>query len=361
MGGAKKYFEMGFVSNQDFNHEELSRYMRVLREESLAPPSRKHVEAKYKDLKQCASYAYNEEEVNAKIAENQEAGRLGNLAHLRHNIERQIAQQETLIARGGFPLEKPVKQPDGSTKIEVTTLEQAQEKLAQLKRTQAASQVQEKEKKELDDKRATRTFQIADINNRNAVYQHSVADVVGARKLQEERDLSTGAKVSADPFARLPTRPVNYWLVGSDVKKEEPKKEEPKEEPKAAAPGLAVDVDAATGAGAAPLVSPGFKELLETPRAADGADGGATSSPLAGFKGSTPRDGGAKGAAVPSGRRAAAHAEGVDGDIEIDIGESAAAPPPPKPQAKPAPASGGGASGGKRLSLGDYKRRTSGA
>ena len=80
-------------------------------------------------------------------------------------------------------------------------------------------------------------------------------------------------------------------------------KEEPKEEPKAAAPGLAVDVDAATGAGAAPLVSPGFKELLETPRAADGADGGATSSPLAGFKGSTPRDGGAKGAAVPSGRR----------------------------------------------------------
>ena len=141
-------------------------------------------------------------------------------------------------------------------------------------------------------------------------------------------------------FARLPTRPVNYWLVGSDVKKEGPKKEEPKEEEaKAAAPGLAVDVDAATGAGAAPLVSPGFKELLETPRAADGADGGATSSPLAGFKGSTPRDGGAKGAAVPSGRRAAAHAEGVDGDIEIDIG----------------------ASGGKRLSLGDYKRRTSGA
>ena len=338
MGGAKKYFEMGFVSNQDFNEEELSRYMRVLREESLAPPSRKHVDAKYKDLKQCASYAYNEEEVNAKIAENQEAGRLGNLAHLRHNIERQIAQQETLIARGGFPLEKPVKQPDGSTKIEVTTLEQAQEKLAQLKRTQAAQQVQEKEKKALDDKRATRTFQIADINNRNAVYQHSVADVVGARKLQEERDLSKGTTVSADPFARLPTRPVNYWLVGSDVKKEEPKKEEPKEEPKAAAP-LAVDVDAATGAGAAPLVSPGFKELLETPRAADGADGGATSSPLAGFKGSTPRDGGAKGAAVPSGRRAAAHAEGVDGDIEIDIG----------------------ASGGKRLSLGDYKRRTSGA
>ena len=276
--------------------------MRVLREESLAPPSRKHVEAKYKDLKQCASYAYNEEEVNAKIAENQEAGRLGNLAHLRHNIARQIAQQETLIARGGFPLEKPVKQPDGSTKIEVTTLEQAQEKLAQLKRTQTAQQTQEKEKKALDDKRATRTFQIADINNRNAVYQHSVADVVGARKLQEERDLSKGTTVSADPFARLPTRPVNYWLVGSDVKKEEPKKEEPKEEPKAAAP-LAVDVDAATGAGAAPLVSPGFKELLETPRAADGADGGATSSPLAGFKGSTPRDGGAKGAAVPSGRR----------------------------------------------------------
>ena len=285
MCGAKKYFERGVVSNQDFNPEELTRYVRVRREESLAPPSRKHVDAKYKDLKQCASYAYNEEEVNAKIAENQEAGRLGNLAHLRHNIERQIAQQETLIARGGFPLEKPVKQPDGSTKIEVTTLEQAQEKLAQLKRTQAASQVQEKEKKELDDKRATRTFQIADINNRNAVYQHSVADVVGARKLQEERDLSTGAKVSADPFARLPTRPVNYWLVGSDVKKEEPKKEEPKEEPKAAAPGLAVDVDAATGAGAAPLVSPGFKELLETPRAADGADGGATDGPRPPFKG----------------------------------------------------------------------------
>ena len=177
MGGAKKYFEMGFVSNQDFNKEELSRYMRVLREESLAPPSRKHVEAKYKDLKQYASYAYNEEEVNAKIAENQEAGRLGNLAHLRHNIERQIAQQETLIARGGFPLEKPVKQPDGSTKIEVTTLEQAQEKLAQLKRTQAAQQVQEKEKKALDDKRATRTFQIADINNRNAVYQLSLIHI----------------------------------------------------------------------------------------------------------------------------------------------------------------------------------------
>ena len=306
MGGAKKYFEMGFVSNQDFNKEELSRYMRVLREESLAPPSRKHVEAKFKDLKQYASYAYNEEEVNAKIAENQEAGRLGNLAHLRHNIERQIAQQETLIARGGFPLEKPVKQPDGSTKIEVTTLEQAQEKLAQLKRTQAAQQAQEKEKKALDDKRAARTFQIADINNRNAVYQHSVADVVGARKLQEERDLSKGTTVSADPFARLPTRPVNYWLVGSDVKKEEPKKEEPKEEPKAAA-ALAVDVDAATGRARAPLVSPGFKELLETPRAADGADGGATSSPLAGFKGSTPRDGRlqGRGGAVGAPRRRA--------------------------------------------------------
>ena len=354
MGGAKTYYEMGFVSNQDFNHEELTRYFRVLREESRAPPARKHLVAKYKDLKQCASYAYNEEEVNAKIAENQEAGRLGNLAHLRHNIERQIAQQETLIARGGFPLEKPVKQPDGSTKIEVTTLEQALEKLAQLKRTQTAQQAQRRRRRRstTSGRRArsrSRTSTTATRSTSTASLTSSVRgsfrrSATSRRGRRCRRPVRAAADAPRQLLARRLGRQGGAQEGGA----------EGGAEGGGAAGGRCGRGDGC-GRGAARLAE--VQGLLETPRACDGADGGATSSLLAGFEGSAARRG-AKGAAVPSG----------------------AAPPPPRawtatsrltsaraPPRAAAEAASEARAGERRrrerrqASLGDYKRRTSGA
>ena len=79
----------------------------------------------------------------------------------------------------------------------------------------------------------------------------------------EAVEISAGRVTASDPFKRLPIRPVIYWNVG----KLEEEAAAPAAAKPAAAPasaGLDVNVEAAVATGSS-IVSPGFKELVQTP------------------------------------------------------------------------------------------------
>ena len=63
------------------------------------------------------------------------------------------------------------------------------------------------------------SFRINDINIRNREFQKKIEDDVGERKLKQEIESSAGRVKTADPFTRLPVRPVIYWDV--NIKKRE--------------------------------------------------------------------------------------------------------------------------------------------
>ena len=163
--------------------------------------------------------------------------------------------------------------------------------------------------------------------------------------------MSAGTMKATDPFARLPMRPISYYSTGKPT---EPKALEPPRvlEEVVAAP-LAVDVGSATyrSLGDDGLPSPGFSELVATPR----------ETPRGTAAGWATEDGdGGKGATL-TGARASAH----DVDFDIDIAAPAEAAPRPRPVApRPSPAaavSAAPASSGAQpratLSVSDYKRR----
>ena len=210
--------------------------------------------------------------------------------------------------------------------------------------------------KQIDHKSHASTFKIADINQRNGEFQRRMEDVNGSRALANEKLMSAGAIKATDPFARLPIRPVSYWTVGKDKEakdKEKAAKEaaekEQKEADKDKPPQLVVETDVQSGVKES-AISPGFKELLATPRVAD--EGAEVDDP---FDFGPASAKGVKGAGAPTGALAEAH--DIDIDIDLDLAPEPAAKPKPRapPPAAAAPSAGGGA--GSRLSVADYRRR----
>lgn len=130
---------------------------------------------------------------------------------------------------------------------------------------------------------------------------------------------------------------------------------EPAEEVKAlpAPAGLSVDVAGADSGVGGDVKSPGFNELVGTPRETPRGTSAGWAAPGEEAAGSS------KGSQL-TGARAAAH----DVDFDIDIDEPAAAAPRPRPSApKPSPAAAasstaaGSAQPRTTLSVSDYKRR----
>lgn len=174
--------------------------------------------------------------------------------------------------------------------------------------------------------------------------------------------LSVGT-VAADPFKRLPIRPVIYWKTSSSLD-EEPKEEKKEEEAQpgssAAAP-LEVDTSQAEPAEAKDAISPGFAALAGgafTPREA-GAEN-LDDSELGPPPGVGPSEGGA--AAKPQlidSKRAAAH------DIELGIDLDDERPQVAKPAVAAVRPAGrveraAAPPAGKRMSWSEYKKRAAG-
>ena len=182
----------------------------------------------------------------------------------------------------------------------------------------------------------------------NQKFQHAVEDARGDIALKKERQLSAGIIKATDPFARLPMRPITYYTTGKSAEPVPAALPEPVEETAAPA-SLAVDVAAYRSVGDDGLPSPGFSELVSTPRDTPRgtASGWATGEESAG-----------KGATL-AGARASAH----DVDIDIDVNVPAPAAPRPRPVApRPSPAAvpaapADGAPLRTTLSVSDYKRR----
>merc|ERR1719253_2184241 len=80
---------MQFVSNQNFEIDELKKYERVLKEASMQMKSKREITDKVEFLKECKHHTYDEKEVAWKVAEEQRLRRLkkGNLALRKIQLE----------------------------------------------------------------------------------------------------------------------------------------------------------------------------------------------------------------------------------------------------------------------------------
>jgi hypothetical protein len=116
------------------------------------------------------------------------------------------------------------------------------------------------------EKREATAFRIKDINTRNREFELRVSAAAGA-KAQAER---TGdAPSTKDPFARIENRGTNYYTIGAAKAAPIPKgAAAPAKTPEGGA-GLSVAVPP-PAAGVADAVSPGFRDLLATPRTPGG-------------------------------------------------------------------------------------------
>jgi len=180
--------------------------------------------------------------------------------------------------------------------------------------------------KQIEEKREATSFRIKDINMRNREIERKIGDLAGLREIEmQKREKESGEQRTLDPFARIVNKPTVYWTVKPD-KKEEALKALP--EPAAdsapdASTSLTVDVSKA-GPSGSELVSPGFKDLLATPRDDGDANWALPDDVLAGFGDVPPSEQklGWKGAGgkLPTlaGKRAEAHNAQVDIDIDIN-------------------------------------------
>jgi len=337
IGDTKRFFEMSFCSDRNFEMTELNKYVIEQGRARTPMKTKREVEEKVAELKAAKTHAYTDAEVIAMVEKNKEGGAMkGNLAQRR--IELQVLLDAATESGDGEALRKVQGQVDALNK-----------------KTTVA--------KEIDHSAAAQSFSIQDINSRNSDFQKKIEDTVGMRSLNREKAVSAGTLKIADPFARLPMRPVSYWTVDKSAKVQEEEAAAAKakaEAAAAAAPALEVKLDAGQVLPGMATESPAFKDLLATPRAADGddddaddADGDAEMTGDA----DAAAGGGKGGSKLPAmtGAKVAAH------DLDIDIDLDTPAEPvarPPKPAAfKSMATPDGGPPGGQRLSVADYKRR----
>ena len=369
IGASKRYFQINFVSNGDFEQAELQKYERMMSHAALRIKPLSFIDDKIKALLAAKNHVYTEGEMSQIVKNNQGTRKQkGNLALQKITLTRELEAAKEVKEQRRQALLK-AREEEGDVEGAESLFEgavEAVEKLAE--RVKELDSKQELEKK-IEQKREGSSFRINDINNRNREFQRSVEEKAGTATLREEVEISAGRATVSDPFKRLPIRPVIYWDVKQSAKKEaeeaaaaeaaaaEAAAAEAAAAEAAASEGLSVSTDAAATdpADGESIISPGFTQLLATPRAADGSEavGGAT-------EGGMPK---------LEGKRAQAHDLELDIDISIAVDplKDAAAPAMPRrllsgnSSARPFPsADGGKGAEGARLSLKDYMRRARG-
>lgn len=358
IGTSKRYFQINYCSNTNFELEELEKYGRLMRAAGLQTATMTYITETVKKLVDANNYNYTHEDVEAKIRRERETNKMkGNLAlrklQLKNEIEGHKQHVRELEMRI-LELERPAVGDEDEEKRE-KELEQKRAALPGLKELLAKTEEEfanhdkkEDLQKKIDQKGGS-SFRITDINERNRKFQREVEEKVGYRDLQDQVEISAGRVTASDPFKRLPIRPVIYWDVSA--KKEGAEEGESSAEA-APAPALTVDpavaAAAAAEAAAASVDSPGIDALLETPR--DGADAPTGAPALEAEDGPIPK---------LAGKRAQAH--DIDLDLDLLDAEPAAAPPRARPLAGASTARSGDSSAlaptGQRLSLKDYKSR----
>mmetsp|Transcript_52103 Transcript_52103/g.86375 ORF Transcript_52103/g.86375 Transcript_52103/m.86375 type:complete len:562 (-) Transcript_52103:524-2209(-) len=359
IGDSRKFFQMSFVSNQNFELSELQKYEVQDERDNVPPKTMRQVEEKVTQLKEAKEYSYSNEEVQ-KMVEEQARSRLrarGSLASRKKRLElqKEAAAEDEKV--------------EGLQEDDVVKLRERQRLL-----DEDMQKLMEKEalQKEVEERREATSFRIKDINMRNQAYQRKVGEEAASR---QEAESKGGEFKATDPFKRIEGRHTNYWTVKGPNKSEAPSAlalaaapaAAPAVAPAAAPAELTVIVGDVKGSSSA--VSPGFKELvttpretgteLSTPRSAEAAE-----SALGGFSQPDPLEqAGERRQKLPllAGKRAEAHKHTLD--IVIDIESPTARPvarPRPSVGASQAPSSAGSAkSSSKRptLSINDYKRR----
>ena len=371
IGASKRYFQINYVSNTNFEMPELEKYGRIMKQASLPTKTLTEVDKKVKELIKSKNYEYSEEQVGAMVEKNQKTHKMkGNLALRKIQLKRdwdaaretRIRQQQAIATGEGLA--------DGEEQV-------TQEAVDKLENEYKGMDGKQEVEKRIEQTRESGSFRINDINNRNSNFQREIEQIVGMQKLKDEVEVSAGRKTISDPFARLPIKPIIYWDVKSKAQQQKEAEEEAAaakaadeaaaEKKKQQEAALTVSTDAAStsASGGIDLVSPGFQALVQTPRAAaageeddglgDVATGGAEEAEAEG--------------AMPklAGKRAEAH--DIDIDIDIPIKEeqslqATVAPARSRPvygsgaAMRPSASSGsGGAPSGQRLSLKDYKKR----
>lgn len=359
--------------------QEVDKYGRIMKGNGLKTKTLTQINEKVKDLLDAKNHVYSEAEISAKVEHEKGTQKMkGNLARQRNELQADI--EATKQARdlwkakaNAGEIEDAAKDPDPSAKL--AKLEGELSKLDDKKEIEM----------KIEQKREKSSFRINDINNRNKEFRKKVEEEEGRRNLQEDIDFSAGRTKVSDPFKRLPIRPVIYWTTGAEAKNaaeaekaaaEAAAAKATEEASKAAASGAGSSSDPLTvstdvqATGDDPLVSPGFQNLIATPRA-DGepaleldAEGGGGALAMGGADGA-----GADGAMPKlAGKRAQAHATmEIDIDIteEADAAKEAAAQPAYRrsllgsraPRPATGTSGGGEGTGGARLSLKDYKKR----
>uniref|UniRef100_A0A7S4BIC5 Plus3 domain-containing protein n=1 Tax=Chrysotila carterae TaxID=13221 RepID=A0A7S4BIC5_CHRCT len=345
IGGSSRAVQMDTISNHNFEISELNTYERIMREEGLKGKTQNEIDEKLRDLMSYKDYAYTDQEISQMVSE----------------------QKRTAVSQRGSLASRKVK-----LEIQLTAAkemgDEAEEQrlLGELDKLRATEELT----KQIEEKREGASFRIKDINMRNLDFQRKVGDLAGAREAKAQ---AKGEAVYSDPFARIINRPTLYWTVKTKKEREvEAANAEAADAP--AAPAAAAPapvtaplvVDVASAAAAKDPVSPGFKELLATPRSADDLTSPkpVATDPIVPFSSLPLREQklGSKGAGSKLPEIAGKRAEAHNLSLEIDIDEISANPlPKPRPAVAPSSTALASANGAARprttLSVTDYKRR----
>jgi len=353
IGSSRRYFQMNYISNTNFETPELEKYGRLMRAANMPTKTLTFINEKVKQLLDAKTHTYSEAEVAEKVKRERATQKMkGNLALRKIQLTNEIdgLKQRLRVKPTG----------DGPDEDEHKRKEE-EEELSRLEEELKGLDKKEDLQKKLDEKREGSSFRIGDINERNRKFQREVEDKVGKRDLQDQVEISAGRVTASDPFKRLPIRPVIYWDV--KAKQDDDNQGEAAATADAtsgasadAAPAAALTVDpsvAETPAGES-MGSPGLAPLLETPLVDD--DAVALQDEQAdGDEGEAATD--EKGLPRLAGKRVQAH----DIDIDIDIVDTEPVLPRARPLAGMAAARATTTSApqasGQRLSLRDYKSR----
>jgi len=362
IGTSRRYFQISYISNNNFEADELERYLRHLEAANKKGKTLTSIDKKVEVLKKCNTYEYKDGEVESKVKQERKSLKMkGNIAlqkvEMRRNIQA-MKDANTHLERQKLTGEA---EADESLPYTLEDIFKAEDELRGLEGKQEVE-------KRIEQKRESSSFRINDINLRNREFEREIAAKVGLQELKEQVEISAGRTVASDPFKRLPVRPIIYWDIGA--KKEGNEAAAPATDPAAVDPAtadpaaagpihpaaLAISTDA-QGISSSDMLSPGFSSLK--PPTADGSGGGSDEPTVRGSSTVAAED-----LALPklTGKKVQAH--DIDIDIDIERPVSRTAPPPrARPEAlmraaHPLTASEGGAapSGGQRLSLSEYKK-----
>ena len=388
IGTSRRYFQISYISNNNFEADELERYLRHLEAANKKGKTLTSIDKKVEVLKKCNTYEYKDGEVETKVKQERKSLKMkGNIALQKVEMRRNVSPHRLYIMsmpthahtpHAHFSAVQIQAMKDANTHLERQkltgeaeadesvpfTLEDIFKAEDELRGLEGKQEVE----KRIEQKRESSSFRINDINLRNREFEREIAAKVGLQELKEQVEISAGRTVASDPFKRLPVRPVIYWDIGA--KKEGNEAAAPATDPAAVDPAtadpaaagpihpaaLAISTDA-QGISSSDMLSPGFSSLK--PPTADGSGGGSDEPTVRGSSTVAAED-----LALPklTGKKVQAH--DIDIDIDIERPVSRTAPPPrARPEAlmraaHPLTASEGGAapSGGQRLSLSEYKK-----